>query len=200
LARFNSGGQSGGAPSPPTLGLVAGEDLDINEAVMIDGADNRVMVCTVAKQEQVIGIMKANVANAAAVNGADIALMGEVVEGIVGVAIVRGDRLTVQVTTGRLGPFNATPTHKHTVFTFTTTGVVGAGTTHELQAADTGTFMREGAYRLGLRRGANDVGGITGSPKSNLAGAQTTGTVIGKALETNAGVGTTFKMLVMGGL
>ena len=120
MANFIVSGGSSGSVAPAT-GLSAGEALAINEAVMINAVDMQVFVATVALKSQVIGIMKKAVAIGIAVELVDIAFSGEIVDAIVGAAVVRGDRLEVQVTTGRLGPLNAQPTHKHTVFTITVT-------------------------------------------------------------------------------
>jgi len=185
----------GAAPAPLATGLSAGENLAINEAVMIGGVDNQLFVATVALGGQVIGIMRRAIAIGIAVELTDIALQGEIIEAIVGAAIVRGDRLIIAVTTGRLGPLN-TLSHNHVAFTTTTTPLGGTTDANEIFDGDTGLVVREGAYTLGLARCQNDAGGARLTINTSIDGP-VSGLVIAKALESNAVVGTLVRVIVV---
>lgn len=194
-----SGGASGG--SPVVTGLSAGEALAINDAVMIDAANNQVWKCTVAKGAQVIGIMKKAVLIGNAVSFSDIAFAGEIVDGIVGVAIVRGDRLVVAGATARLGPQNSTPTHTHIAYTMGASPVSFTGSAMNKITDGAGVAMVQGNRQSGtvldvsVGAGADHLTCTTSSK-----GALTTGLIIAKALESNAALGTTVKVLVVSGI
>jgi len=185
----------GAAPAPLPTGLSAGENLAINEAVMIGGVDNQVFVATVANGGAVIGIMKRAIAIGIAVEFGDLAVSGEIIQAIVGAAIVRGDRLIIAVTTGRLGPLN-TLLHDHVAFTIDGTAITGAANTNPLLRGSDGLVMRQGTHQMGLRRGINDAGAARTTCTTSSDGP-VSGLIIAKALESNAVVGTLVRVIVV---
>lgn len=192
------GGGTGGAIPTPVYNLSAGENLAINEAVMINAADSQIWRATIALGHQVIGIMKRARLVGQSIDFVDIAFVGEVIDGIAGVAIVRGDRLVVGGATGRLAPLNTIVSHSHTALTLGSPSVPDGAATTSIATGGNAGLLRVSNANVGLHSATANVGADSLTCTTSSDNAITYGLVIAKALSTQAGVGSLVKVLIIG--
>ena len=184
--------------------LTAGENLAINELVMVDSTDNEIFKATSAKAGQVVGVMAAAVSSGVDIDTSDMITYG-IVTLIAGAAISIGDRLTADSgTAGRVIPLNTVTSatdHTHTAFTVSTTSENANNPTSQTNPVSQGAVgnLVDNDVFLGLvkstvtGRGANS---LTCTTSTDGLVTLTHGLVIAKALEAQASAGSTFKALL----